>query len=146
MKHSSSKNTTISPRSHSTGRMPECDKRQDGGRTTINSQGSREERDRPMSSHNWSGQSLLSRRRRVRSERPLWSRRTSLTRRSSAEEISSNHNPHSKHRETDHRPFERYRSRKRGKHSPRLRYPSSLRGGGPQASLHRSRLGTRFWK
>src|SRR5438445_5694415 len=99
-----------------------------------------------MSSHNWSRQSLLSRRRCFRIERPLWSRRTPLTRGSSEEEVSPHHNPHSKYGEADYRPFERYRGRKWGKHSPRLRYPSSLRGGGPQTSLHRSRLGTRFWK
>src|SRR5712692_4542223 len=99
-----------------------------------------------MPSHNGRRKSILSRRRRIGSERSIRGRRTSLSGGSSAQEVSSNYNPHSKHRETDYRPFERYRRRKRCKLGPRLRYPSSLRGGGPQTSLHWSRLGTGFWK
>src|SRR5207249_10462823 len=106
----------------------------------------RTERNCPLSRHNRCRQGLLSRRKRVRSKRPLRGRRTPLTGGSPPEEVSSNHDPHPKYRETDYCPSEWYRRGKRGKLGPCLRYPSGFRGGGPQTSLHRNGPGTRFWK
>src|SRR5690348_15697456 len=91
-------------------------------------------------------ESLLRRRRCFRSERTVRSWNPSLTRGPSTEEVSSNHNPNSKHGETDYRPSERYRGRKRREHSSRLGYPDSLRRSRSQTGLHRHGFGSRFRK
>src|SRR5439155_27077475 len=106
----------------------------------------REERNGPLSRHNRGRKGILCRRRRVGSKGTIWGRSTSLTGGSSPDEVSSNHDPRPKYRETDYCSSEWYRRGKRGQLGPRLRYPNSLGGGGPETSLHRDGLGTRFRK
>src|SRR2546427_5557459 len=108
-------------------------------------QRSGQRRENTMPSNHRSRQSLLRRRGRIRSQREIRLHGVSpLTRRAPAKKVPSDNPQAPQYGKTSSRPTERHRGGKRGKPGPRLRYPNSLRGGGPQTKVHRERLGTRF--